>query len=292
MLDPAAGAPSRVERMNKALSGALDCDDGRGPGFFRFVRERYDRLSALSLALLVSLCVTVGYSHRDLLDANGEMDWLLAFTWLAMAALLTWNVVPRRDLLLFAVGAAGGAVIEWWGTNTRLWSYFTAERPPLWILPAWPIAALSIDRLARLSERLLGEYEARRGRSIDPRPTKAAYYVCLPLFVVALVAFIRPSLDQLASRVVIGIVLVVTFVRAEPRRDLSLFGAGSLLGVFLEYWGTSRECWTYYTHQLPPPVAIFAHGFASIAFARGFDLVEALLGSVSQALAGSVDRST
>ena len=261
------------------------------PGFFSFVWQRYDRLSALAFALLVSLCVTVGYSFRDLLDANGQMDWLLAGTWVAMAALLTWNVLPRRDLLLFAVGAVGGGVIEWWGTNTRLWSYFTAERPPLWILPAWPIAALSIDRMARLAERLLGGFEARRGRSLELRSLKAAYYVVVPVFVVSLLLFIRPSLDQLASRVVLAIVLLVTFVRPEPRRDLLLFAAGSLLGVFLEYWGTSRECWTYYTHQVPPPVAIFAHGFASIAFARGYDLAEAVLGSALQTLSASVTHT-
>jgi hypothetical protein len=28
--------------------------------------------------------------------------------------------------------------------------YYTNERPPLWIIPAWPIASLSIDRLYRL----------------------------------------------------------------------------------------------------------------------------------------------
>src|SRR5262245_9586275 len=100
--------------MNEPLAGALpDENDSRtlDAGFLRFVRERYDRLSALAFALLVSLCVAVGYSFRDLLDANGQMDWLLAGTWLAMAALITWNVVPRRDLLLFAVGAVGGGVI-------------------------------------------------------------------------------------------------------------------------------------------------------------------------------------
>ena len=51
----------------------------------------------------------------------------------------------------------GGLVIEAWGTQTLLWTYYTAERPPLWIIPAWPIASLTIDRLARLADRLLPE---------------------------------------------------------------------------------------------------------------------------------------
>jgi hypothetical protein len=118
------------------------------------VRSGYDRRSLIALALLVSTGGVVGYRWSDLVDANGGMDWLLAGTWIWMAGLLTWSVTPRRDLVLLAVGFAGGGVIEWWGTATQIWTYFTLERPPLWILPAWPIAALAIDRMARLLTNL------------------------------------------------------------------------------------------------------------------------------------------
>ena len=46
--------------------------------------------------------------------------------------------------------------------------------------------------------------------------------------------------------------------------------------VFLEYWGTSRGCWTYYTGETPPLIAAIAHGFASVAFARGAAVVRFL----------------
>jgi hypothetical protein len=46
------------------------------------------------------------------------------------------------------------------------------------------------------------------------------------------------------------------------------FLAGTGLGYFLERWGTTRECWTYYTHQTPPLFAVFAHGLAAVAFWR------------------------
>jgi uncharacterized membrane protein len=52
------------------------------------------------------------------------------------------------------------------------------------------------------------------------------------------------------------------------RTDVVLFVAGSFLGIFLEYWGTSRHCWNYYTGGIPPVIAVVAHGFASVAFAR------------------------
>lgn len=58
--------------------------------------------------------------------------------------------------------------------------------------------------------------------------------------------------------------------RVDPKKDLPLlFIAGAALGVFLEYWGTTRFCWTYYTREKPPFEAALAHGFATVAFARG-----------------------
>ncbi len=69
--------------------------------------------------------------------------------------------------------------------------------------------------------------------------------------------------------------------RPRPDRDLVLFVAGAGMGVFLEYWGTSRKCWTYWTAEIPPPVAVFAHGFASIAFSRAVTLLDVGLGRLS-----------
>jgi len=63
--------------------------------------------------------------------------------------------------------------------------------------------------------------------------------------------------------------LGVLATSTDRRRDLAILLAGALLGIFLEYWGTSRWCWRYYTKEEPPWVAAVAHGFASVAFARG-----------------------
>ena len=239
--------------------------------------ERYDRSSLVAFTLLVGVAGLIGYRFSDLIDTDGGMDWLLAATWLAMAALLSWDVDPRRDSLLLAVGFAGGFVIEWWGTNTQLWSYFTEQRPPPWILPAWPIAALSIERIKRLLDRYIA---TRRFAQPSEDRFRTIYWVVFLAFDLLLLQFIWPSLGQPASWTVGALVLAVSLRCPNPRRDVLLFAAGSLLGIFLEYWGTSRECWTYYNRQVPPPAAVFAHGFASVAFARGYDLVERALSLV------------
>ena len=46
-----------------------------------------------------------------------------------------------------------------------------------------------------------------------------------------------------------------------------LCGRGGL-GYFLELWGTTRACWTYYTLETPPLFAVLAHGLAAVAFWR------------------------
>jgi len=202
----------------------------------------------------------VGYTWRDLLDLQGNVDFLLAGIWAVMAAALCWGVRARRDLWLLAVGAVGGGVIEWWGTNTNLWWYFTRERPPLWILPAWPISTLAIDRLARMLDHGLERVPTRR--------LQVAYYVLVPGFVAWMTWFARGYTSIFATQVVIGLMVVVALHCPAPRRDVCVFVAGSALGICLEYWGTSRECWTYYTRQIPPPVAAAAHGFAALTFTR------------------------
>lgn len=253
-----------------------------------FLRAGYGKKSWVALGLLITVGGIVGYRWSDLLDANGTMDWFLAGTWIGMALLITWDVDPRRDAVLLLVGFVGGGVIEWWGTNTQLWTYFTLERPPLWILPAWPIATLAIDRSWRIADRAVTELD---GVSSNQRRFRIAYWLSVPTFVATMIFFARHTLHIFATQVVaVGMVLLVLRLK-KPRRDLLVFAAGSFLGIFLEYWGTSRECWTYYTREIPPWVAIVAHGFAAIAFARGADLVELGISLVTDAVSARNARS-
>ncbi|MCB9763331.1 MAG: hypothetical protein H6739_26430 [Alphaproteobacteria bacterium] len=217
-----------------------------------------------ALAALMGVYVFVFIRWNHLIDWALGMDWLLAVIWITMTGLLVWNVDPKRDLPLVLVAACGGLVIEWWGTNTRLWEYFTRERPPPWIIPAWPVAAVAVDRLALMLDARLP--------SLPKGVLAAAYWTMVPAFVVGMGAFLWPSVHETSSKVVLALMVGVTLTPGALRRDVVLFFAGAGLGVFLEYWGTSRACWTYYTAQVPPPVAVVAHGFASLAFARGVAL--------------------
>src|SRR5918993_375865 len=77
------------------------------------------------------------------------MDWLLLGIFAFMSVTIIACANLKTDVLIIFVGICGGLAIESWGTQTNLWFYYTDERPPLWIIPAWPIASLSIDRITR-----------------------------------------------------------------------------------------------------------------------------------------------
>ena len=60
----------------------------------------------------------------------------------------------------------------------------------------------------------------------------------------------------------------------DQRMAFLVFTAGAGLGYFLELWGTTRECWIYYTGETPPFFAVLAHGMAAVAFWRTGLLVQ------------------
>ena len=229
--------------------------------------------------IVTALCflyASVGWRYRELVEPEYVADALLWGLWIAMTAAIAWRFRLVEDGSLMLVAAAGGFVIEWWGTNTNLWHYFTSERPPLWIVPAWPVATIVVDRMARV----LGA----------TRRLAFGYWAILPAFVVVMTSFAWPTIDVLATRVVIALMIGVVLFRPTPARDVTLFLCGSLLGVVLEYWGTSRQCWTYYTGEVPPPEAVLAHGFASVAFGRAHRLLEPVWGVARALLAGQPGR--
>ena len=220
----------------------------------------YNWKSLIVLALFVVLSVTVGFVWNDLLSRNLRVvNWFLIAIWVVVVLLLCWDVRPSQDLALASVALLGGFGFEWWGTNTHLWTYFTAEKPPLWILPAWPLAALATARVAVAVEWVL----ARRDWKWN-----IVYWVSMVLFYAAMIHFLLPAVRMTSTRLGIGLMLLVIATGKAPRRDVALFLAGTLLGILFEYWGTSRRCWTYYTGQIAPTVTVFAHGFAQVLYAR------------------------
>jgi len=227
----------------------------------------FDRRSLAFLAAAGVVYALVALFNPWLIDLEADPDLLLTAIWVTMTGALIWRPTLSRDWKLAVVGLGGGLVIEGWGTNTALWVYWTSERPPLWILPAWPIAGLCIDRLSRAVNRLAPWLQR----------CWPAYWVVLPAFVVVFLRLMWPAITHPWTIAVLVLMVTVVVARPRPRRDLVLFLTGSCLGIFLEYWGTSRGCWTYWTRQTPPLEAVLAHGFAAVAFARGVQAIDRII---------------
>jgi hypothetical protein len=197
-----------------------------------------------------------------------QMDWLLLGNFAAMSLLIMARADLRHDLPVAFVGLAGGLVIEAWGTQTRLWTYYTLERPPLWIIPAWPVASLAIDRIFRLLLR----WTAQAPR----RLVYALYGLVFGGFYVYMVIFVWPTRERSLTQMALFLCAFLILTPRQgpaPRAMLLTFIAGSALGYFLELWGTTRACWTYYTLQTPPFFAVLAHGMAAVAFWRVVELL-------------------
>jgi hypothetical protein len=249
---------------------------------FGWTRHSYYMLSGFLLicGLIVYMWWPLARDVLAYIDWHGAwwltFDWLLVGIWLAMSLLIMARADLRADLRIVFVGFVGGLVIESWGTQTNLWFYYTAERPPLWIIPAWPIAALATDRLTRLLRYGIGRF--LKVEMIQPsQPSKIAiflYWLVFGAFAVLMLVFVAPTFDK--SLTVMAIVLcgLLILTPTDYRWATLTFLAGAALGYFLERWGTTRECWTYYTRQTPPLFSVLAHGMASVAFWRTKGLIE------------------
>ena len=251
-------------------------------------RLGWTRHSYYLLSGFVLLCGLIVYAWwplaeelLDYIDWQGPwwlyFDWLLVGIWLVMSMMIMAGADLKVDVWIIFVGFIGGLVIESWGTQTEIWWYYTAERPPLWIIPAWPIASLSIDRLVRFLRRGIQESSVEN----KPQPTKlvlpvhfhawlfkALYWLVFPAFFVLMLAYVWPTLDKSFTILSLILVAILILTPTDHRLAVLTFTSGSALGYFLELWGTTRQCWTYYTLGTPPLFAVLAHGMAAVAFWR------------------------
>src|SRR5687768_12833091 len=183
------------------------------------------------------------------------MDWLLLGIFAFMSVTIIAYANLKTDVLIIFVGICGGLAIESWGTQTNLWHYYTAERPPLWIIPAWPIASLSIDRIARFLDSLI-----ERKVTVLSFLFSVLYWITFASFLILMLVFVSPTVDK--SHTWLGIILCVLLIVTPNNHRFAFltFVAGAGLGYFLEPWGTTRECWVYCTNGRPPLFAVLAHG--------------------------------
>jgi hypothetical protein len=246
-----------------------------GDAILRCLRWTGSSYFLLSLFLVtVGLIITVWWPLAEDYFATADpnypiwmqMDGLLLGIFLAMSILIMGGADLRTDVWLAGVALIGGLVIESWGTQTNLWFYYTAERPPLWIIPAWPIATLAIDRLRRMLSAV--------AVSVPSRVYLYTFWAIFGGFFLMMLFFARFTFDKPLTLAALLLCAVLMLTPGDKRTAVLVFIAGAGLGYFLELWGTTRACWTYYTHETPPLFAVLAHGMAAFAFVRAAEVLE------------------
>jgi hypothetical protein len=247
----------------------------------------------LTVFLIIYIWWPLAEEYLAYVDWNGPwwlyMDWLLLGVFLFMSITIVARANLKIDVLIVFVGICGGWAIESWGTQTNLWHYYTAERPPLWIIPAWPIASLSIDRIARFLlflntkyTRVSKEEKEKNFVYFAPSVFKIFYWITFTIFLALMLVFVSPTFDKSYTWLSLILCVLLIITPTDHRFALLTFVAGTGLGYFLEVWGTTRECWTYYTFQTPPLFAVLAHGMAAVAFWRAGLLVNLVRGKVGE----------
>jgi hypothetical protein len=241
----------------------------------------------VTIFLIVYIWWPLAEEYLAYVDWHGKwwryMDWLLLGIFGFMSITIISRANLKTDLLIIFVGVCGGLAIESWGTQTNLWHYYTAERPPLWIIPAWPIASLSIDRITRFLDygvqrlQTLLSKRIQRLESLDS-VSKILYWLIFALFLALMLIFVAPTFDKSFTWLSLGLCVLLILTPTDHRFAFLTFIAGSGLGYYLELWGTTRECWTYYTYQTPPLFAVLAHGMAAVAFWRAGLMLKMLWG--------------
>ncbi|HBL17955.1 MAG: hypothetical protein A2X36_06560 [Elusimicrobia bacterium GWA2_69_24] len=149
------------------------------------------------------------------------------------------KAAPRRDACIVGAAALAGFFAESWGTDLGLWRYYTGERPPLWIVPAWPLGALVIDRCSDMTRTLLETW-------LDPRAVRAAWGFMVLLVLGYFVAFSARWLTHPATLIVLAGLAAALFLRPDPSRDLPVLLTGACCVFFADLWGTTNNCWRYH----------------------------------------------
>ncbi len=226
----------------------------------------------VTIFLIVYIWWPLAEEVLSYIDWNGPwwlyMDWLLLGVFFFMSVTIVARANLKTDVLIVFVGICGGLAIESWGTQTNLWHYYTAERPPLWIIPAWPIASLSIDRITRFLNWMVDQISQRSKSTDHYSLITVLYWITFASFLILMLVFVSPTFDKSYTWLALILCILLIATPTDHRFAFITFAAGAGLGYFLELWGTTRECWTYYTNETPPFFAVLAHGMAAVAFWR------------------------
>ena len=233
----------------------------------------------ITILLIMYIWWPLAEEYLAYVDWDGEwwryIDWLLIGIFAFMSITIITRADLKTDLLIIFVGICGGLAIESWGTQTNLWFYYTDERPPLWIIPAWPIASLSIDRITRALNFITTKVtKEHKGEKLF----KVLYWLTFASFLILMMIFVAPTFDKSFTWLALVLCILLILTPTDHRFAVLTFLVGAGLGYYLELWGTTRQCWIYYTYQTPPVFAVLAHGMAAVAFWRAGILLKTIWG--------------
>ncbi|PIU19204.1 MAG: hypothetical protein COT18_08725 [Elusimicrobia bacterium CG08_land_8_20_14_0_20_59_10] len=178
------------------------------------------------------------------LKVTAEILLFAGILWL-VARTVPFGADPARDIPVVLAASLFGYLAEAWGTRAGLWTYYTGETPPLWIVPAWFIGALVVDRLSRST---LAEMERRLTAAVRTW----LYRGWLAAFVCVFIAFSGKSLLSPAG-LIVSLPLALSFFYAGSRRDrdAAVLFTGTACVFFADLWGTTNHCWTYHIQGEP-----------------------------------------
>lgn len=214
--------------------------------------NRRDRGNRWVYFLIIASCIAaVALWRLDLLleawrvtrvnlGHGGPLRWkligeIVLFALILLATLWTipTEIRPVHDLTVVLIAAAAGWAAEAWGTRLGLWRYYTGERPPLWIIPVWPLGTAMIDRIA-----------ARLRAEFGPAPEPLYWLLGATALGIAL-RFSGPWLDQPSGWAVPALVLAAVACSSDPAEDFWVLAAGMGAVFFADLWGVTNGCWAY-----------------------------------------------
>ena len=187
----------------------------------------------VTVILIVYVWWPLAEEYLAYVDWNGAwwryMDWLLLGIFAFMSLTIIARANLKTDLLIILVGVCGGLAIESWGTQTNLWFYYTSERPPLWIIHAWPIASLSIDRITRALDFLIPHpLSLSRGeRGWGEGIFKILYWFTFASFLILMLVFVAPTFDKSFTWFSLALCVLLILTPTDHRYALFTFVAGS-----------------------------------------------------------------
>ncbi len=186
---------------------------------------------------------------------------------------------PARDGFIVLSASVYGYIAEAWGTRSGLWIYYTGEKPPLWIIPAWFIGALVIERLSRQTVKITS-------RLAENSLNDWLYRAWIFVFSCVFISFSAKSILTPAG-ILTTLLLAITLFssRKQRRRDTAVLFTGMVCVFFADLWGTTNNCWIYHVQERAYGLAYgisFGAMFDSTVVLAGIKTAEAMLALVSR----------